>query len=400
MDNYFLNEIIPIFIFFWYNFNTQTMKSKLPHIGTTIFTVMSKMANEYQAINLSQGFPNFSVDERLITLLKETADENTHQYAPMAGHPLLMQEIVALTQKNYGRTIHQDTELLITAGATQAIFTAIQALVHVGDEVIILDPAYDCYAPGVDLCCATPVNISLEADFTTDWNKVEHACNERTRMLIINNPHNPSGRIYQESDLQAIELILAKYPSIVLISDEVYEYITFEQKHISANTRKALIDRTIITSSFGKTFHITGWKMGYLIAPEHLMVEIKKVHQYVVFCVNSVAQVALAKYLREKDVTSLGVFYQEKRDSFRNLIKTSRFELLPSEGSYFQTVNYRAISTENDVQFCERLIKEYGVAAIPLSVFYKDKTDNHIIRFCFAKDDQTLIQAAEKLCKI
>ena len=398
--NYFLNEIIPIFIFFWYNFNTQTMKSKLPHIGTTIFTIMSKMANEYQAINLSQGFPNFPVDERLISLLKETADENTHQYAPMAGHPLLMQEIVALTKKNYGRTIQQDTELLITAGATQAIFTAIQALVHAGDEVIILDPAYDCYAPAVDLCCATPVHISLEADFTTDWNKVENACNERTRMLIVNNPHNPSGRIYQEKDLQAIEHILEKYPSMVLISDEVYEYITFEQKHISANTRKALIDRTIITSSFGKTFHITGWKMGYLIAPEHLMVEIKKVHQYVVFCVNSVAQVALAKYLREKDVNTLGAFYQEKRDTFRNLIKSSRFELLPSEGSYFQTVNYSAISTENDVQFCERLIKEYGVAAIPLSVFYKDKTDNNIIRFCFAKDDQTLIQAAEKLCKI
>jgi methionine aminotransferase len=376
------------------------MKSKLPHIGTTIFTVMSKMANEYQAINLSQGFPNFPVDERLISLLKETADENTHQYAPMAGHPLLMQEIASLTLKNYGRTIKQDTELLITAGATQAIFTAIQALVHVGDEVIILDPAYDCYAPAVDLCCATPVHISLEKNFTTDWNKVESACNQRTRMLIVNNPHNPSGRIYQEKDLEAIEAILAKYPSIVLISDEVYEYITFEQKHISANTRKAIIDRTIITSSFGKTFHITGWKIGYLIAPEHLMVEIKKVHQYVVFCVNSVAQVTLAKYLREKDVNTLGAFYQEKRDTFRTLIKSSRFELMPSEGSYFQTVNYSVISSENDVQFCERLIKEYGVAAIPLSVFYKDKTDNHIIRFCFAKDEQTLIQAAEKLCKI
>ncbi len=376
------------------------MKSKLPHIGTTIFTVMSKMANEYQAINLSQGFPNFPVDERLISLLKETADENTHQYAPMAGHPMLMQEIASLTFKNYGRAINQETELLVTAGATQAIFTAIQALVHAGDEVIILDPAYDCYAPAVDLCSATPIHISLEADFTTDWNKVENACNKHTRMLIVNNPHNPSGRIYQEKDLQAIEQILAKYPSIVLISDEVYEYITFEQKHISANTRKAIIDRTIITSSFGKTFHITGWKMGYLIAPEHLMVEIKKVHQYVVFCVNSVAQVTLAKYLREKDVNTLGAFYQEKRDTFRTLIKSSRFELLPSEGSYFQTVNYSSISTENDVLFCERLIKEYGVAAIPLSVFYKDKTDNHIIRFCFAKDNQTLIQAAEKLCKI
>jgi len=376
------------------------MQSKLPHIGTTIFTTMSKMANDYQAINLAQGFPNFPVDEGLIQLLQETSIENAHQYAPMAGHPLLLQEIALLTEKSYGRTVNPTTEVLVTAGATQAIFTILQALVHTNDEVVILDPAYDCYAPSVLLAGGKPVHVSLEADFTTDWDKIEHACNENTKILFVNNPHNPSGRIFQESDIQAIEYILAKYPNIILLSDEVYEYITFEQKHISANTRNSLLDRTVIVSSFGKTFHITGWKMGYLIAPEAIMVEIKKVHQFLVFCVNSVAQITLAKYLREKDVQTLGAYYQEKRDFFRKLLAKSRFSLLPSEGSYFQTVRYDAISTEGDVAFCERLVKEYGVAAIPLSVFYADQTDTHTIRFCFAKDDQTLINAAEKLCKI
>ena len=376
------------------------MKSKLPHIGTTIFTTMSKMAMQYNAINLSQGFPNFPVDERLIQLLQETAIENTHQYAPMAGHPLLLTELAILTRKSYQREVNPDTEILVTAGATQAIFTTIQALVHAGEEVVILDPAYDCYAPAVELTLGIPVHISLNDDFLPDWDKVEKAINEKTKLLIVNNPHNPSGRIYQEEDLRAIERIMDKYPTLILLSDEVYEYITFEQKHISANTRKSLLDRTIIVSSFGKTFHITGWKLGYLIAPEEIMVEIKKVHQYLVFSVNSVAQVTLAKYLHEKNVQTLGAYYQDKRDLFRNLMKNCRFQLLPSEGSYFQTVKYNEISTENDVVFCERLIKEHGVAAIPLSVFYADKTDNQIIRFCFAKDKNTLIQAAEKLCKI
>ncbi len=376
------------------------MQSKLPHIGTTIFTTMSKMATDYQAINLAQGFPNFPVDERLIQLLQETSSENSHQYAPMAGHPLLLQEIALLTEKSYGRTVNPNSEILVTAGATQAIFTILQALVHTNDEVVILDPAYDCYAPSVLLAGGKPVHVSLKADFTPDWDKIERACNERTKILFVNNPHNPSGRIFQESDIQAIEAILAKYPNIVLLSDEVYEYITFEQKHISANTREALLNRSVIVSSFGKTFHITGWKMGYLIAPEHIMIEIKKVHQFLVFCVNSVAQITLAKYLREKDVQTLGAYYQEKRDFFRKLMEKSRFTLLPSEGSYFQTVRYDAISSEGDIAFCERLVKEHGVAAIPLSVFYEDKTDTHTIRFCFAKDDQTLINAAEKLCKI
>jgi methionine aminotransferase len=376
------------------------MVSKLPNIGTTIFTTMSKMAAEYNAINLSQGFPNFPVDERLVQLLQERSNENTHQYAPMPGHPLLLNEIGNLTEKSYGRIVNPATEILVTAGATQAIFTIIQALVHTGEEVVILDPSYDCYAPAVQLAGGKPVHISLQENFLPDWNKVASAINKSTKLLIVNNPHNPSGRIFQETDIQAIEQIMSKHPHLLLLSDEVYEYITFEQKHISANTRPLLIDRTIVVSSFGKTFHITGWKIGYLIAPEAIMNEIKKVHQYIVFCVNSVAQITLAKYLSEKNVETLGAYYQSKRDLFRKLIASSRFTLLPSEGSYFQTVKYDAISDENDVAFCERLIQEHGVAAIPLSVFYTDKTDNKTIRFCFAKDDNTLIQATEKLCKI
>lgn len=374
--------------------------SKLPQVGTTIFTTMSKMAMDHQAINLSQGFPNFPVDEKLTDLLRETAGENAHQYVPMAGLPALLDEIAALTEKSYGRKVSPATEILVTAGATQGIFTAIQALVKAGDEVLILDPAYDCYAPAVILTGAKPVHINMKPDFTPDWNRIAEAVTAKTAMIIVNNPHNPSGKILQEPDLEALESLLAKHPQLLLLSDEVYEYITFEQKHISANTRALLRDRSVVVSSFGKTFHITGWKIGYLIAPEHLMTEIKKVHQYLVFCVNSVAQNALAKYLKVVDVQQLGAFYQQKRDYFARLISGSRFELLPSEGSYFQTVKYDAISTENDIAFVESMVKEHGVAAIPFSAFYQDHFDNRTIRFCFAKDDETLEKAAEKLCRI
>jgi methionine aminotransferase len=374
--------------------------SKLPTVGTTIFTVMSKMAAEYNAINLSQGFPNFPVDEKLIEILREKSLENIHQYAPMAGHPLLMEEIQNLTEKSYGRKIDVSNELLITAGATQAIFTAIQALIYSRDEVVIIDPSYDCYSPAVTLAGGKPVHVNMNSDFTLNWGKVEDAISPKTKMLIVNNPHNPSGRILQESDIIELERILNKHPQVLLLSDEVYEYITFEQQHISANTRQNLRDKTVITSSFGKTFHITGWKMGYVIAPKNLMDEIKKVHQFNVFCVNSVAQVTLATYLQHTDVSTLGDFYREKRNYFQALIKNSRFELLPSEGTYFQTCSYHSITSENDIEFTQRLVKEFGVATIPFSVFYEDKTDNQMIRFCFAKDNQTLEQAAERICKI
>lgn len=374
--------------------------SKLPHVGTTIFTVMSKLAVEHNAINLSQGFPNFPVDAQLTDILQRIAKDSIHQYAPMAGYLPLLAKIGGMIERCYGRTVVPETEILVTAGATQAIYATIQALVNSGEEVVILDPSYDCYEPPVILTGAKPVRIALNDDFTPNWERVEQAITPKTRMLIVNNPHNPSGRIFSLEDIEQLERILAKHPNVVLLSDEVYEFITFEEKHISANTRKNLIDRTIVVSSFGKTFHITGWKVGYLVAPEHLMVEIKKVHQFLVFCVNSVAQVALSEYLDKVDVLQLGSFYQDKRDLFRNLIKESRFELLPSEGSYFQVASYAQISQEADTEFCKRLVSEHGVATIPLSVFNADGRDLKLIRFCFAKDTDTLTQAAERLCKI
>jgi methionine aminotransferase len=374
--------------------------SKLPHVGTTIFTVMSKLATEYNAINLSQGFPNFPVDTELTQILAASATENVHQYMPMAGFQPLLENIGKSIEENYGRKNNPSTELLITAGATQAIFTIIQAIVHTGDEVIILDPSYDCYEPPIILTGAVPIRVPLSDDFLPNWELIEQHISEKTSLLIINNPHNPSGRIFTETDFQALEQLLVKYPKIRLLSDEVYEYITFEKKHISVNSIENLRKKSLIVSSFGKTFHITGWKVGYIIAPEALLNEVKKVHQFLVFSVNSVAQFTLSKYLEKVDVKSLGAFYQTKRDLFRKLLAGSRFRLLPSEGSYFQVVDYSAISTEKDTDFCIRLVKEHGVAAIPLSVFNKNEKDQHLIRFCFAKDDETLIKACEKLCKI
>jgi len=374
--------------------------SKLPHVGTTIFTTMSKMAMDHQAINLSQGFPNFPVDEKLTDILVETAKENAHQYVPMSGLPALLEEITTLTMENYQRKVNPATEILVTAGATQGIFTAMQALVKTGQEVVILDPAYDCYAPAVILAGGTPIHINMKLDFTPDWGKINEKVNDKTVMIMVNNPHNPSGKILQEADLIELEKLMEKHPQLLLLSDEVYEYITFEQKHISANTRNSLIDRTIVISSFGKTFHITGWKIGYLIAPENLMIEIKKVHQFLVFCVNSVAQISLAKYLKAVDVQKLGAFYQTKRDYFQQLISCSRFELLPSEGSYFQTASYKEISNQSDMDFVTEMVQKHGVAAIPFSAFYNDRRDEKMIRFCFAKDNETLEKAAEKLCKI
>lgn len=374
--------------------------SKLPNISTSIFTVMSKMATEYNAINLSQGFPNFPVDEQLTTIVARLAKENVHQYLPMTGYAPLLSKIALLVQSSYGRIIHPDTEILVTAGATQAIFTTIQALVDTNDEVIILDPSYDCYEAPVLLCNANPIRVALNDDYTPNWETIEKACSPKTKMIIINNPHNPTGKILTESDFESLEKILLKFPNIILLSDEVYEYITFEEKHISAHTRSQLLNRCVMISSFGKTFHVTGWKVGYLVAPEHLMKEIKKVHQFLVFSVNSLSQVAISDYLDLVFVQEISSMYQEKRDYFRHLLKNSRFKLMPCEGTYFQVASYSSISNENDVDFCKRLIREHGVAAIPISTFYADGKDLHLIRFCFAKDNATLEEAAKRLCSI
>jgi methionine aminotransferase len=383
-----------------FNFTPMKFESKLPHVGTTIFTVMSKLATEHKAINLSQGFPNFPIDPILEEIIKKKASENVHQYAPMAGLPVLLDQISALVYKQYNRKIDPQSELLVTAGATQAIFTTIQALVHTGEEVIILDPSYDCYESPVILAGAKPVRIPLNEHFLPDWNRIRSLVTNKTRLIITNNPHNPSGTMWRKEDMVELENLVQKNPNLLVLSDEVYEYITFENKHLSVNYSEILRARSIITSSFGKTFHITGWKIGYIVAPEVIMNEIKKVHQFLVFCVNSLAQASLAEYMNRVNVHELGQFYQQKRDGFRNQLKNSRFELLPCEGTYFQLASYGEISDENDVDFAKRLVLEHGVATIPLSVFNANGEDRKILRFCFAKDELTIIQATEKLCMI
>jgi methionine aminotransferase len=374
--------------------------SKLPNVGTTIFTVMSKMAAEHNAINLSQGFPNFPVAESLKAEYKKVIDNNYHQYMPMPGFPKLLMEVAQKVQLHYNRTIDIEREVIISAGATQAIFTGIQAVVNKGEEVIVLDPSYDCYAPSVELAGGVPIHVNLKPDFSVDWNKVEDVISKNTKLLIINNPHNPGGTVFSMDDIEALEQIMDRHPHLYLLSDEVYEFIHFEQPHISVHTREKLINRSLIVSSFGKTFHVTGWKIGYLVAPEPLMKEIKKIHQYVVFCVNSTAQAALANYLPKASLEDLGPFYMEKRDFFRKLMKNSRFELLDCQGSYFQVAKYNEISDLSDVDFSIELTQKHGVAVIPISGFNKDKHDDKLIRFCFAKDEETILKATEKLCKI
>ena len=374
--------------------------SKLPHVGTTIFTVMSKMAQDFHAINLAQGFPNFPVDNKLIQAMQHELEQPIHQYAPMAGNPALLEEIAKLSLQQYNREVNPATEILITAGATQAIFTAIQALVNKEEEVIILDPSYDCYEAPILLTGAQPIRIPLNDAFLPDWSLIRKHVSNNTRLIIINNPHNPSGKVWEAPEFVELEKLLADFPNLIVLSDEVYEYIYFEKTHISVNQMKNIRDRAVIVSSFGKTFHITGWKVGYIVAPEHLLTEIKKVHQFLVFCVNNPAQAALARYLSQTKLAGLGTFYQKKRDLFQELLTSSRFNLLPSEGSYFQLADYSSISTESDTVFCERMVKEFGVAAIPLSVFNADHADRKLIRFCYAKTDDTLKQAAERLCKI
>ena len=374
--------------------------SKLPNISTSIFAVMSKLAHEQGAINLSQGFPNFPEDERLLRISEQLIRQNIHQYTPMAGLPLLMDKIAQQTYTRYNRKVNTNTEMLITAGATQGIYSTINALIKNSDEVIILDPSYDSYEPSVAMAGGISVRVPLNPDYTPNFNTIEEAITSKTKMIIINNPHNPTGRIWTVADFEALETILDKHPQILVLGDEVYEYITFTQPHISFHTREKLKNRTIIASSFGKSLHVTGWKVGYLIASETIMHEIKKVHQFLVFSVNSFSQHAIAAYLDVVDFEEVSKMYLEKRNLFKNLLKESRFELMPCDGTYFQVVSYQNISKANDVDFAKELIQKHGVAAIPISVFYNDQTDRQMLRFCFAKTDETLIQAAEKLVKI
>jgi methionine aminotransferase len=379
----------------------STIKSKLPGVGTTIFTIMSALANECKAINLSQGFPDFESPPDLIELVHDFMKLGMNQYAPMQGILSLRKEISDKTRSLYGIEYDPETEINITSGGTQAIYTAITAMIREGDEVIILEPAYDCYIPAIQLAGGVPVCIALKGpDFTIDWSIVRKAMTYKTRMILINTPHNPAGTIFSKKDFLELER-MTKGTEIIVLSDEVYEHIIFDgQKHESVMNYPGLRERSFVVFSFGKTYHTTGWKMGYCLAPANLMVEFRKVHQFVVFTSNSPVQYALAEYMKNKNYLQLPEFFQQKRDYFLGLISGSRFKYKPSAGSYFQLLDYSAITKEKDTAFAIRLTKEFGVASIPMSVFYQKAPESKLLRFCFAKKAETLEKAAELLCKI
>lgn len=380
----------------------NTISSKLPKVGTTIFTVMSALANEHKAINLSQGFPNFNVNERLVSLINQKMKEGLNQYAPMQGVPALREVLCEKMEKLYGVKYHPDKEVNITSGGTQAIYSALTAVVREGDEVIVIEPAYDCYVPAIELNGGIPIYVQLKGpNHTIDWNDIKKVITSHTKVIMINTPHNPMGSVMTANDMHELEK-LVKGTNILIISDEVYEHIIFDgQRHESVCKYPILAERSFIVYSFGKTYHATGWKMGYCFAPENLMTEFRKVHQFIVFTSNTPIQHALADYLKESsDYNALGEFFQKKRDFFLKQIKGSRFKFVPASGSYFQLLDYSAITNEKDTDYAIRLTKENGVASIPTSVFYHKPVDNKLLRFCFAKTDDMLKAAAEKLCAI
>lgn len=383
------------------NYNGN-VKSRLPNAGTSIFAVMSGLANEVGAINLSQGFPDFPISMELVDLVSHYMKKGFNQYAPMPGVPALREAIAEKAFDTFGITYNPATEINITAGATEAIFCVITAMVHPGDEVIIIEPAYDSYAPAVELCGGMVRYTSLQfPDYTINWPEVESLLNSRTRMILINTPHNPTGSVLQAADLMNLDRI-TRNTDILVMSDEVYEHLIFDGiRHESVCYYPALAERSFVIGSFGKTFHTTGWKTGFIMAPAELMKEVRKVHQFVVFASNTPIQYAVADFLKNKEnYLQLPSFYQQKRDKFVNLVKDSRFKIIPSYGTYFQLLDYSAISNEKELDFAVRITKEYGVASVPVSPFYHDKQDNHVLRFCFAKTDETLERAAEILCGI
>jgi methionine aminotransferase len=376
--------------------------SKLPSIGTSIFAVMSKMANDYNAINLSQGFPDFNCNEELRSLVSDYMNRGFNQYAPMPGVLKLRQKISEKTLKVNHRYYDPENEITITAGATQALFSAISALIGKDDEVIIFEPAYDSYSPVVMLNGGRPVYIKLKGnDFRIDWDEVADSITEKTKLIIINSPHNPTGSVINETDIRNLETIIEN-KNIFVISDEVYEHIVFDnKKHLSLASSELLYQRSFIISSFGKTYHTTGWKIGYANAPGYLMDEFRKIHQFIVFAVNTPIQMAYADYIEdEKNYLSLNNFYQEKRDYLLENIKDSRFRLKPAEGTYFQLLDYSDISELDDYTFTERLTKESGVATIPLSPFFSGLNDLKLIRICFAKRNEILKSSADILNRI
>lgn len=381
----------------------STPDSKLPGTGTTIFTVMSALAAEHGALNLSQGFPDFSPPAALLDRVIFHLRAEHNQYAPMAGLPALRVQVARQTAALYGRATDADREVTITSGATEALYSAITALVHRGDEVIVFDPAYDAYDPAIRLAGGHPVHLPLQPPaFAVDWDRVRDSVTPRTRMIIVNTPHNPTGAVLGPADIRALEDIVRE-TGIILLGDEVYEHIIFDgRRHESLLRHPELSARSLVVSSFGKTLHATGWKIGYCIAPPDLTEEFRRIHQFVQFCVVTPMQWALADFLAGDDshVRGLPAFYEEKRNHFCRAIGNSRFRYTPSAGTYFQLVDYGTISAERDVDFARRLTTEYGIAAIPVSVFCAEPADSRLLRFCFAKDPATIDRAGEILCAI
>lgn len=376
--------------------------TKLPATGTSIFSVMSHLAHQHDAINLSQGFPDFEGSPELVALVHEFMQKGFNQYAPMPGVMSLREQIATKIDRLYGLSVQPDTEITITAGATAAIYTAITAHVREGDEVIVFEPAYDSYVPAIMLAGGRPNSVQLEApDYRIPWDSVKKVMNTRTRMIIFNTPHNPTGTVLHKEDMDELYNII-KDTNILILSDEVYEHMIYDgQRHESILNYPKLYERSLVTFSFGKTFHNTGWKIGYCVAPTYLMNEVRKVHQFVTFAVNTPIQHALAAYLKnEAHYLALPDFFQKKRDLFLALLKGSRFKWQPCSGSYFQLLDYSAITDEKDTDFAERLTKEIGVASIPVSAFYNNGLDQKMLRFCFAKKEETLEKAAALLCRV
>jgi methionine aminotransferase len=383
---------------------TPILKSRLPAVGTTVFTLMSALAAEHGAVNLGQGFPDFGCDPRLLDLVDEAMRAGLNQYPPMTGVPLLRETIAAKIQVLYGRAYDANTEITVTAGATQALTTAILCAVHPGDEVIIIEPAYDSYLPTVQLAGGVPVTVAMRVDengYSVPWDAIAAAVSPRTRMIVINTPHNPTGTILRKSDLDTLAGIVAG-TDILILADEVYEHMVYDgQQHESVSRHPVLAERAFVVSSFGKTYHVTGWKVGYVAAPASLMAEFRKVHQYNVFTVNTPMQHGLAGYMRDpKPYLDLPAFYQRKRDLFRDGLAQTRFTLLPADGTYFQCVRYDGISDLSEAEFAQWLTREIKVAAIPVSAFYSRGKESGVVRFCFAKEDATLQLALERLAGV
>ena len=382
---------------------TPTLQSRLPKVGTTIFTVMSTLAAEKNAVNLGQGFPDFNCDPALVDAVTVAMQKGLNQYPPMTGVPVLREAIASKVEALYGRRYNAASEITITAGATQAIITAILAIVHPGDEVIVLEPCYDSYVPNIELAGGVTVRVPLTpGTFRPDFDKIAAALTPKTRAILINSPHNPSGTVWTAQDMLRLQEILAP-TDVLLISDEVYEHMVFDgQQHQSAASYPGLAARAFIVSSFGKTYHVTGWKVGYVAAPAALSAEFRKVHQFNVFTVNTPVQHALAAYMADaKPYLELAAFYQRKRDLFRAGLARTKFKLLPGEGTYFQCVDISGLAVPErnlpEAEFCLWLTSEIGVAAIPLSAFYGNGFDQHVVRFCFAKKDETLNAALQRL---